>query len=84
MGLFAGIFLASLYLLLLQVSLHCLAVHFVIACIKLSSVRGEKGGSGGERMIRIIKESWSFLSSEDMKNYRGAIITLKSLGKLKN
>ena len=37
-------------------------------------------------MIRIIKESWSFLSSEDMKNYRGAIIiiTLKSLGKLKN
>ena len=35
-------------------------------------------------MIRIIKESWSFLSSEDMKNYRGAIMTLKSLGKLKN
>ena len=35
-------------------------------------------------MIRIIKESWSFLSSEDMKNYRWAIITLKSLGKLKN
>ena len=32
-------------------------------------------------MIRIIKESWSFLSSEDMKNYRGASVTLKRLGK---
>ena len=46
-----------LYFLLLQISLHCLAVHFVIACIKLSSVAGENGGSRGERMIRIVKES---------------------------
>ena len=42
-----------LYFLLLRISIHCLAVHFVIACIRLSSVRGENKTSRGERMIRI-------------------------------
>ena len=61
-------YLLFLYFLSLQISLHCLAVHFVIACIKLSSVGGEKGGSRGERMITITKACWSFLSSEGIKN----------------
>ena len=46
-----------LYFLLLQISLYCLAVHFVMACIQLSSVGGENGGGRGERMIRTMKES---------------------------
>ena len=42
-------FLLFLYFLLLRISPHCLAVHFVKACIKLSSIGGGRGGSRGER-----------------------------------
>ena len=61
-----------LYFLLVQISIHCLAVHFVIACIKLSSVRGENGASRGERMIRIIIIIIIHLYSAFSTRFKGA------------